>query len=32
MPPYDLPLATLNKADFEDYVEYQGLRLITPAD
>jgi len=25
---YDLPLATLNVADFKDYVEYEGLRLI----
>jgi len=27
---YDLPLATVNQADFEDYLEYEGLRLITP--
>ena len=26
---YDLPLATMNVADFEDFVEYEGLRLIT---
>lgn len=26
---YDLPLATLNVKDFEDYVEYEGLQLIT---
>jgi hypothetical protein len=29
---YDLPLATLNKADFEDYAEHEGLRLITSDD
>ncbi len=27
---YDLPLATLNVSDFEDFAEYEGLRLITP--
>jgi toxin FitB len=27
---YDLPLATLNTTDFEDYAEHEGLRLITP--
>ena len=26
---YDLPLATLNTADFQDFTEYEGLRLIT---
>lgn len=26
---YDLPLATLNVDDFKDYVEYEGLTLIT---
>jgi predicted nucleic acid-binding protein len=27
---YELPLATLNATDFEDYAEHEGLRLITP--
>jgi len=27
---YDLPLASLNTTDFEDYAEHEGLRLITP--
>lgn len=27
---YDLPLATLNTTDFEDYAEHEGLRLISP--
>jgi predicted nucleic acid-binding protein len=27
---YDLSLATLNVTDFEDFAEYEGLRLITP--
>ena len=27
---YDLPLATLNVGHFDDFVEYEGLRLITP--
>jgi predicted nucleic acid-binding protein len=27
---YDLPLATLNKQDFADYAEYEGLRLLAP--
>lgn len=27
---YDLPLATLNVADFNDFAEYEGLHLITP--
>lgn len=27
---YDLPLATLNVADFQDFAEYEGLRVITP--
>lgn len=27
---YDLPLATFNRADFADYVEHEGLRLIAP--
>ncbi len=26
----NLPLATLNLKDFEDFAEYEGLRLITP--
>lgn len=26
---YDLPLATLNSADFDDFVEYEGLRIIS---
>jgi len=26
----DLPLATLNVKDFEDFAEYDGLRLIRP--
>lgn len=26
---YDLPLSTLNVADFEDFVDYEGLQLIT---
>lgn len=26
---YDLPLATLNVRDFEDFVEYEGLQIIT---
>ena len=26
---YGLPLATLNVKDFEDFVEYEGLTLIT---
>jgi toxin FitB len=26
---YDLPLATLNTTDFEDYAEHEGLRLMT---
>lgn len=26
---YELPLATLNVADFSDFVEYEGLRIIT---
>lgn len=25
---YDLPLATFNRKDFEDYAEYEGLQLI----
>ena len=29
---YDLPLATLNRTDFEDYAEHEGLRLSTPDD
>jgi toxin FitB len=27
---YDLPLASLNTTDFEDYAEHEGLRLISP--
>jgi predicted nucleic acid-binding protein len=27
---HDLPLATLNIKDFEDFAEHHGLRLITP--
>lgn len=27
---HDLPLATLNVKDFEDFAEHHGLRLITP--
>lgn len=27
---YDLPLTTLNVADFNDFAEYEGLQLITP--
>ena len=26
---YDLPLATLNVADFADFVEHEGLRIIS---
>ena len=26
---YDLPLATLNIADFQDFADYEGLRIIT---
>lgn len=26
---YDLPLATLNISDFQDFAEYEGLRLVT---
>jgi predicted nucleic acid-binding protein len=26
---YDLPLATLNVKDFQDFVDHEGLRLIT---
>jgi predicted nucleic acid-binding protein len=26
---YDLPLATLNVLDYQDYVTYEGLELIT---
>lgn len=29
---YDLPLATLNVDDFEDYATHEGLQLITPDD
>jgi hypothetical protein len=29
---YDLPLATLNVKDFEDFVEYEGLSLIGAYD
>jgi predicted nucleic acid-binding protein len=28
----DLPLATLNLKDFEDFAEYDGLRLISPGE
>ncbi|MFZ1911882.1 MAG: type II toxin-antitoxin system VapC family toxin [Propionicimonas sp.] len=27
---YDLPLATLNTADFHDYATYEGLQLLAP--
>lgn len=27
---YELPPATLNSDDFSDYVDHEGLRLITP--
>ena len=27
---YELPLATLNTTDFEDYAEHEGLQLISP--
>jgi predicted nucleic acid-binding protein len=27
---YDLPLATLNVGHFDDFVVYEGLRLVTP--
>ena len=27
---YDLPLATLNTTDFDDYAEHEGLQLISP--
>ena len=27
---YDLSLATRNVSDFEDFAEYEGLRLVTP--
>lgn len=27
---YDLPLATLNVGHFDDFVEFEGLRLLTP--
>jgi hypothetical protein len=26
---YDLPLATLNVKDFQDFVDHEGLRLIS---
>ena len=26
---YDLPLATLNAADFQDFADYEGLQVIT---
>jgi predicted nucleic acid-binding protein len=29
---YDLALATLNQADFADYAEHEGLRLISTDD
>jgi predicted nucleic acid-binding protein len=29
---YDLPLATLNFKDFEDFVEYEGLTVIGTGD
>jgi len=28
----DLPLATLNLKDFEDFAEHDGLRLISPSE
>jgi toxin FitB len=28
-PAYDLPLATRNVGDFNDFAEYEGLRLIS---
>jgi predicted nucleic acid-binding protein len=28
-PQHDLPLATLNVKDFEDFAEHEGLTLIT---
>jgi len=27
---YDLPLATMNVGHFDDFVEFEGLRLVTP--
>jgi predicted nucleic acid-binding protein len=27
---YDLPLATLNTTDFDDYAQHEGLQLISP--
>jgi predicted nucleic acid-binding protein len=27
---FDLPLATLNVGDFQDFVDHEGLVLITP--
>ncbi len=27
---YDVPLATLNLKDFEDFAEHDGLRLLRP--
>lgn len=26
---YELPLATLNVPDFEEFIEYEGLQIIT---
>ena len=27
---YELPLATLNRGHFDDFVEFEGLRLLLP--
>jgi hypothetical protein len=29
---YELPLATLNMKDFDDFAEHEGLVLIRPPD